>query len=462
MGERDQSEPAEPRARSWLRFWCGRKAWAIELLVVVGLGAVFFIGAQAHNQRFNHKATSSDQSAYLSFAKHLATRSMYVDGARGPGYPLFLTAAYQEGATRAEFFERAKTLTVAATTLAWLTLWFLLRARLPFLQALVAWNAIGFFGLIHYAPYVKAEALYFVAITAAFLLLLRMLRSRSLKLGLACGLVLGAAYLMKSPALFLLVAFGLAKILKLTLELLRSRAPLRDRALAMARGVAPLTVVVLVILGMSSPLFWENQRKYGHALYNVNSSFYLWYDNWAEAKRGTRAHGDRVGWPDLPASELPSAREYFATHTAHQIIARIERGAKRSFQALGRRGVTLYLEAYALAVLFAALVRRRRAAGLLKRNLPEILLFSSFLGVTVLLAAWFEPISAGPRPMAAAVPVAFAALALTLGDLGKRKARPSSRRPGLGTVLALLIGLLLVVDVPQHLHRDFSEAIGGR
>ena len=34
---------------------------------------------------------------------------------------------------------------------------------------------------------------------------------------------------------------------------------------------------------------------FGQYFYNVNSTFYIWYDEWGDAIKGARAHGDRVG-----------------------------------------------------------------------------------------------------------------------------------------------------------------------
>jgi hypothetical protein len=70
----------------------------------------------------------------------------------------------------------------------------------------------------------------------------------------------------------------------------------------------------------------QSRARYGHWMYNVNSYFYFWYDSWAQAKAGTRAFGDRMGWPDMPAGEVPSLGWYLARHHATDIAVRLLRG----------------------------------------------------------------------------------------------------------------------------------------
>lgn len=60
----------------------------------------------------------------------------------------------------------------------------------------------------------------------------------------------------------------------------------------------------------------------------MNSTFYVWYDNWASASVGTPLHGDGRGWPDLPEDQMPSARRYWGEHTIGQMAARIASGIK--------------------------------------------------------------------------------------------------------------------------------------
>src|SRR5207302_5269504 len=69
-----------------------------------------------------------------------------------------------------------------------------------------------------------------------------------------------------------------------------------------------------------------NKRAFGSYFYNVNTTFYVWYDDWPQASTGTIKHGDGVGWPDMPVDELPSASRYWREHTIEQIARRVAGG----------------------------------------------------------------------------------------------------------------------------------------
>ena len=113
----------------------------------------------------------------------------------------------------------------------------------------------------------------------------------------------------------------------------------------------------MAFLAVLSPYLLNSKRVFGHYFYNVNSTFYVWYDDWPAASQGTYQHGDGVGWPKMPASEIPSMGKYLREHSAGQIATRIKDGltemAVVSYNRLWYfKYVTLYL-AFA-AVLFAS------------------------------------------------------------------------------------------------------------
>lgn len=85
-------------------------------------------------------------------------------------------------------------------------------------------------------------------------------------------------------------------------------------------------VFVTVFLAILSPYLMTNKRVFGRYFYNVNSTFYVWYDNWAAASTGTILHGDGVGWPDMPVSQLPSLSRYWREHTLSQMSDRLVGG----------------------------------------------------------------------------------------------------------------------------------------
>ena len=90
-----------------------------------------------------------------------------------------------------------------------------------------------------------------------------------------------------------------------------------------------MLLTLLVFLALLFPYLQESYEKYGSHFYNVNTTFYVWYDSWEEARTGTLAAGDDVGFPDLPPEELPGLEKYLREHTLQQVIERFVNGANK-------------------------------------------------------------------------------------------------------------------------------------
>lgn len=67
--------------------------------------------------------------------------------------------------------------------------------------------------------------------------------------------------------------------------------------------------MVVCFLGVMAPYLINSKRVFGRYFYNVNTTFYIWYDNWPLASVGTYSYGDHDGWPTLPRSQLPGPRQ---------------------------------------------------------------------------------------------------------------------------------------------------------
>ena len=88
----------------------------------------------------------------------------------------------------------------------------------------------------------------------------------------------------------------------------------------------------------TSPYLIENYIKFNkNIFYNVNTTFYVWYDSWEQVESGTKKYGDRVGWPDIDESLIPSASKYLQSHTVNEIIERLFFGIKSFLQLLYSR-----------------------------------------------------------------------------------------------------------------------------
>lgn len=407
--------------------------WVAVLLGVMA----FWWGASVHAAAVN-RSTGKDQGAYVALADRMARKhALEVDGARPPLYPALLTLARQAGEDRETFFRRARTFTVVLATLAWLAFLFVLRRRLRPATALAVWLALGFSLWLFYAPYVKAESLFFPCATASFLFVLEQIERPGYRSAVVGGLVSGVAQLLKvslAPALWLFVAVqGLCVARRLAL-----RRTVRDRRARRRAGATALFFVAFFVV--LAPYLFANQRVFGRPFYNVNSDFYIWNDSWADTGRHTRGHGDRTGFPKLSPGKLPSAEHYFRNHDAGDVLARLERGAV----GLGRQAAAgpgfLPITSFALVLGLALLARRRPLRRTLRSHWPLALYTCGYFAGYLLLDCWFYAINPGLRFVAAL----FGPALFVAGCAADRAVRPNARSawvfPG------LLVGSLLLAS----------------
>ncbi|MGH9892009.1 MAG: hypothetical protein ACREA0_08515, partial [bacterium] len=156
--------------------------------------------------------------------------------------------------------------------------------------------------------------------------------------------------------------------------------------------------VTLAFLITVSPYLVTSKRVFGHAFYNVNSTFYMWYDEWPQAMHGSFPRGDRIGWPSMPPEQVPSPAKYLSEHSTQQMTTRIGDGLSFLFgNAVQRYGYWKYVLFYGAVAMAVLGLHWRWGAGLLRRH-PWVALFvvGYFVGYAVLYA-WYVPIARGNR-----------------------------------------------------------------
>jgi hypothetical protein len=160
------------------------------------------------------------------------------------------------------------------------------------------------------------------------------------------------------------------------------------------RRILAAVVVAVAFLTVLSPYLLSTKRNFGRYFYNVNTTFYVWYDDWPQASIGTITHGDGVGWPVMPAEELPSASKYWREHTVGQIAARVAGGFRDMME---RSYKTYWYFSYvSLYLLFTAMliVKERAAFGALVRAYPAVFSFLALYAVVYLFGiAFYAPVS---------------------------------------------------------------------
>jgi hypothetical protein len=372
--------------------------WRPAALLWLALAGFYLVGATAHADKVNTFKARGDQSGYLGdaeavYANWHGRRPPLLIGERNrmPLYAGYLALLYSPSLSDDEFFRVAKRWNIYLSLLLLALLGAMLSRLLPPLPAANLLLIVSFGYFVFKAGYAQSELLFYFLFFTAFVFLLKVVatprRTRVLVVqAAAAGACAALAHLTKA-AMLPLMGIALAACV-LDAVLTRSDP---SRALRKLMAAALAAAAFLVVL---SPYLVTNKRVFGPYFYNVNTTFYIWYDDWPRASVGTILHGDGVGWPTMPAEQLPSASRYWREHSGRQIAARMGNGfrdmAVRSFRTYNYwRYVVLYL-AYALMLV----ITRRAAVARLIRAHPAVAAFLVMYAFVYLVGiAFYAPVS---------------------------------------------------------------------
>jgi 4-amino-4-deoxy-L-arabinose transferase-like glycosyltransferase len=369
------------------------------ILIIAGL---YWYGAVEQLTRVNTNMNSTDQRAYMNYARSLYKSNYTFIGGRNrmPVYPFLQSLFYRPDMTDEAFFTRGKYINLVLSLGLLAGLEFVFRRFFSWLHSLNLLLIVAFTVFIFKAGYFQVELLFYFVNFCLFLLMWRLLQRMSWRLAILTGIVAGLAHLTKASILPGLAIFLVLAGVKWGWVTLRSRHSSGD-AIPAKFILSHLLAVLLVgafFLITVFPYINTSKRVFGHYFYNVNSTFYIWYDSWEEAKQGTRAHGDRVGWPDMPPEGIPSMSKYLREHTLQQIIGRFVDGGQRVlYNVVHSYGYFKYIVVY-LCLLIIAILRfwRRVRQAVMSNPILYLFLVIYFAGY-LLLYFWYVPIAGGDR-----------------------------------------------------------------
>lgn len=380
------------KSKSYKRF--------LKALPVVGLiliiGGLYWYGATIQLVQVNTNMHWTDQSAYMDHARRMydTNYSFIGDRNRMPIYPFFQSLFLHKGISDEALFWQGKQFNLILSLGILAVLAFIFRRTFSGLHALNLTLITAFTVFIFKAGYFQAELLFYFANFCLFLLLWGVLQKMSWKLAILTGIVAGLAYLTKASTLPALAIFSLFAGGKWGWSVLRNRqssAKMTGRTTFMP--LFSLLLVLIFFILTVFPYIHSSKRVFGQYFYNVNSTFYIWYDSWDEARQGTRAHGDRVGWPDMPAEEIPSLSKYLREHTKQEIVARFVNGGQSVInKVIHSYGYFKYGVIYLCLLLIAVLLSWRQVSQAILKD-PFLYLFLLFYFVVyLLLYFWYAPI----------------------------------------------------------------------
>lgn len=483
----------------------------LAALALAGALILFYaIAADTHGRRVNTSKARGDQSGYLWDAQNVyhnwhGRQPPAIIGERNrmPLYAGYLALFYRTGLTDPDYFEVGKRANIALSLVMLTLIGVLSVRRLPLHAALNLVGVIAFGYFIYKAGYTQSETLFYGLLFATFVGCWSLFGDGpGLPLpGSASGVSVGSAvsgrlrtHAQVAPApgddeppsrhsgwreVGLAALTGaLAALAHLTkaamppfvaivagLLLLRAVVSWWQRTRAAAWHAAAAVAFVSLYLAVLSPYLLTSKRVFGHYFYNVNSTFYVWYDDWAHASVGTYRHHDGIGWPDMPASDLPSAGRYWREHSVSQIAARFGAGfrdmAVKSYQMFG---YLPYLLVFLAAILTVALTRPLAFRSLVAER-PWLTLFLGAYGLTYLMAtAFYYPTSGtgtGRFFLAHLAPFFFAGSAL----LATREVRGLSWTVGgraiTTTTFHVAVSVMLMADILLRVWPRLMSTYGG-
>ena len=417
----------------------------LTIFLLILLSSVYFRLTTLHAQTQNLGLENGDQGAFLEFTQNVYESNFHFMGDRNqmPLYAYLQALFFDPQSGNA--FLRAKYVNIyLSVVLLILTFGVLLKYRgrknATFFVLVIAFSLF-----IFRAGYSQAELLFYFLIFISFLLMGLMLTRPSKKLGILTGIVAGLAQLTKAsmlPGLGVFVFFYGINLCVYLFKALRNPVERSTLLRQVRTQVLSLLLVLICFIGMIYPYIHQSKQIYGQYLYNVNSTFYIWYDSWDEALQGTIAHGDRLGWPDMSPDEIPSFSKYLREHTPAQIMARFQRGATKVISNLiVPYGQFNYLLILLIGLLVTGILWWKISWALIRENAIIILFVIAFLGAYLTLYAWYRPISGGYRFTYSLYMIAFFAFSLALERLCNA------------------IGAFHVFDLPIDVFRLFEIAL---
>lgn len=371
----------------------------LRVALLVALAVFYVAGATEHAARVNTFKARGDQSGYLADAQnvyanwHGATPPIVIgERNRMPLYAAFLAAFWSPAWTNDDFFAKAKIWNIYLSLALLTVLAAVFAYYLPPLPATNLTLIVAFGYFIFKAGYAQSELLFYFLLFVAFLLFWDILTRPAtctvdIARAAAAGGVAALAHLTKAAMLPLVAIFIVAGVI----DAFRRRNADPRAARAKAGGLILVCVAFLLVL---SPYLRTNKTVFGRYFYNVNTTFYVWYDDWSQASVGTIKYGDGVGWPKMAAEDLPSASRYWREHSVAQIASRVAGGfwdmVDRSYKTYWYFKYIIVYVACALGVLMS---RGKELKPRIRANPAAVVFLVLYATVYLVGIAFYAPVS---------------------------------------------------------------------
>lgn len=332
-----------------------------------------------------------DENAYLNHVRTILTSENYWylgDRNRMPFFNYYLSIFYNSELTELQNYYNLKTANLILTCI--LSFLFFLKINRKFQNKFLLINlsffilVIPIFALVHQ---LLVESIFFLGFCLLLIYFEQFYENPSILNSIKLGFAGTATYLLKYTGLTVFFAISLFTLI---FGLFNKKRSLIKKFL----------VVFLTFFIIVSPYLYENYMNFNkHIFYNVNSEFYIWADSWEEIVDGVRANNDRIGWPTMDESELPSFSKYVSEHTLSDAVNRFIYGFKaigEDYFSLEKLGSHISFVTLAILLMIIYIAFKNKTFNLLKPNYFDIITILT-VGFIIVSSAFMSYISTGLR-----------------------------------------------------------------
>lgn len=338
-----------------------------------------------------HSGPEYDELAHLSHVNEIFNSKNYWylgDRNRMPLFNYLLFIFFKLDFLELDFYRIGQLANIFCTS--FITYIFINKIKPMFnsnLVYLVCTTLILFIPILSYIHFLVVESLFFSIFGLFMYKALEVQDNRSARNILLLGVFGAFMYLTKATGLFIflitlfcIVIFDLFNSKKIDFKL--------------------LSISTLIFLVVCSPYLYENFKNFdGKIFYNVNTTYYIWYDSWEEVESGTKYFGDRVGIPKMNKNDIPSFQNYISEHSSEEIIKRFSDGFNVIFKKYSDvsqiSGIAIYSLFYLLAILF---FKERKILSRINNKFKFLLFYTMVLVFSILISSsWYMYIATGLR-----------------------------------------------------------------
>ncbi len=380
-----------------------RPRFSLALIWVIALG-IYLVGAVRQSSHLNLSATAGGQYPYLLYAKGMGEQGVFTyvgDRNRMPLYPAMLSLVYDKDWST--FVARSKWFAIGTSLLFLLIVVAVLYYTLPTWPVTAIGLMAAFLVYLPKSSFVQAELAYYALLLCTCVAFCALLPKPTWRRSVLAGTLAGATFLTKGSGLAIVFAF--------TATVIVASGPALARAIVHARrnrnvafrsdgygkclGCAALSVGVF--LAVIYPYLATNKERYGHWFYNVNSTFFMWCDNWPQATAFAAEYDIAHQYPHARAASIPGPVNYWRTHTLGQIARRFTYGLSTLARLAWHGAYLKYLIASALVCICVLIRRVRNGEGLDKdERITGLLVLIAGMGYLIGYS-WYVPIGYGAR-----------------------------------------------------------------